>query len=102
MSTNYLLTSRKKYIVRIYINKELFLLFFMEKDKANERSGQLMVSDHRRTRSRVTPEELQVRCWPLRWWIDALFEGTMSYRPGNSAAGRHSTVPWRVEGNSYE
>ena len=34
----------------------------MEKDKANERTGHLMVSDHRRPRLRVTPEELQVRC----------------------------------------
>ena len=41
--------------------------FFMEKDKANERSGHLMVSDYRRPRHRATPEELQVRCLPLRW-----------------------------------
>ena len=43
------------------------LFFFMEKDKANERSGHLMVSDYRRPRPRATPEELQVRCLPLRW-----------------------------------
>ena len=30
----------------------------MEKDKANERAGYLMVSDHRLPRPRVTPEEL--------------------------------------------
>ena len=32
----------------------------MEKDKANERSGHLMVSDYRRPRPRVTLEELQI------------------------------------------
>ena len=32
--------------------------FFMEKDKANERAGRLIVSDYRRPRSRATPEEL--------------------------------------------
>ena len=40
--------------------------FFMEKDKANERAGHLMVSDHRRPRPRATPEELQVRCRSLK------------------------------------
>ena len=39
----------------------------MEKDKANERMGHLMVSDHRLSRPRATPEELQVRCRPTRW-----------------------------------
>ena len=39
----------------------------MEKDKANERSGHLIVSNYRRPRPRATPEELQVRCRPLRW-----------------------------------
>ena len=38
----------------------------MEKDKANERSGHLMVSDYRRPRHRATLEELQVHCLPLR------------------------------------
>ena len=38
----------------------------MEKDKANERSGDLMVSDYRRPRPRATPEEPQVRCLPTR------------------------------------
>ena len=39
----------------------------MEKDNANKRSGHLMVSDYRRPRPRATPEELQVRCQPLRY-----------------------------------
>ena len=42
-------------------------LFFYGKDKANERAGHLMVSDHRRLRPRATPEELQERCRPLTW-----------------------------------
>ena len=33
----------------------------MEKNKSNERTGHLVVSDHRRQRPRATPEELQVR-----------------------------------------
>ena len=37
-------------------------------EKANERAGHLMVCDYRRTRPRATPEELQVRCRPLRSW----------------------------------
>ena len=41
----------------------LELHFFMEKGKANERTDRLMVSDHRHPRPRVTPEELQLRCW---------------------------------------
>ena len=41
--------------------------FFYGKDKANERSGHLMVSYHRRPRPHATPEELQVRCRSLRW-----------------------------------
>ena len=51
-------------------HKEMFcycMFFFMEKDKAKERSGHLMVSDYRRPRPLATPEELQVRCWRLRW-----------------------------------
>ena len=36
-------------------------------EKANERSGHLMVSDYRRPRHRATPEELQLLCRPLRW-----------------------------------
>ena len=44
-----------------------YFFFFMEKDKTNERSAHLMVSDYRRPRPRATPEELQVRCRPLRW-----------------------------------
>ena len=39
----------------------------MEKDKANERAGHLMVKYYRRPRPRATPEELQVRYLPLRW-----------------------------------
>ena len=31
----------------------------MKKDKANERTGLIMVSDHRRPRQHVTPEELK-------------------------------------------
>ena len=42
--------------------------FFMENDKANERSGHLMVSDHRRPRPRATQKEVQVHCRPLRWF----------------------------------
>ena len=38
----------------------------MEKDKVNERSGHLIVSDYRRLQPHATPEELQVRCQPLR------------------------------------
>ena len=49
----------------------------MEKEKANECWGHLMVSDYRRPRPRATPEELQVRCWPLRY----------AYRPGNYCRG---------------
>ena len=30
-------------------------------------SGHLMVSDYRRPQPRATPEELQMRCLPLRW-----------------------------------
>ena len=45
----------------------LCYVFFMEKDKANERSGHLMVSDYHCPRPRVTPKELQERCQPLRW-----------------------------------
>ena len=40
-------------------------IFFME--KTNERSGHLMVSDYRRPRPRVTPEDLHVHCRPLKW-----------------------------------
>ena len=36
----------------------------MEKDKANEHTGYQVVSDHRRPRTHVTLEELQVRCRP--------------------------------------
>ena len=41
--------------------------FFMEKDKANEQTGPLMGNEHRRPRPRVTPEEPQVYCRPLKW-----------------------------------
>ena len=37
----------------------------MEKDKADERMGHLMVNDHRRPRPCVITEELQVRSRPL-------------------------------------
>ena len=47
--------------------KLILLFFFMKKNKANERSGRLMVSDYRRPRPRATPEELQVRYRHLRW-----------------------------------
>ena len=45
---------------------------FYGKDKANECSGHLMVSDYRRPRPRATPQELHgggydVRCLALRW-----------------------------------
>ena len=43
------------------------MFFFYGKDKANKRSGHLMVSDYRCPRPRATPEELQVRCRALRW-----------------------------------
>ena len=43
------------------------MIFFYGNDKANERSGHLMISDYRRPRPRAAPEELQVRCRPLRW-----------------------------------
>ena len=43
-------------------------VLFYRKDKANERSGYMMVSDHRRPLPRATPEELQVRGRPLRGW----------------------------------
>ena len=45
----------------------------MEKDKANERSGHLTVSNYRHP-PRATPEELQVPADKVE--IDALFEGT--------------------------
>ena len=51
----------------IYYTYHKHVFFFMEKNKANERSGHLMVSDYRRPRPRATPKELQVRCRPLRW-----------------------------------
>ena len=40
--------------------------FFMEIDKAKERTDHLMVRDQRHPRPRVTPEELQVRRPPFR------------------------------------
>ena len=76
--------------------------FFYGKNKANERSGHLTVSDHRRPRLRATPEELQMRCRSLKWRQMRFLKVSMSYRPGNTAAGRHFTVPWCVEGSSYE
>ena len=39
----------------VVINVSAVGSFFMGKDKANERSGHLMVSDYRRPRLRVTP-----------------------------------------------
>ena len=47
---------------------------FYEKNKANERTNNLIVSDHRRPRLRVTPEEQQVHCRPFKVEIEALFE----------------------------
>ena len=64
------------------------LLFFMEKDKANARTGHLMVSDHHRPRPRAIPEELQVRCRPLRWRYTCFLLVPSLHRPGNIAAGR--------------
>ena len=46
----------------------------MEKDNANESSGHLMVSDYRLPRPCATPEELQVRCLPLKC-VDAKRSG---------------------------
>ena len=37
----------------------------MEKDKANERTGHLMVSHHRHRQPHVKPEKLQVFCRSL-------------------------------------
>ena len=56
--------------------------FFYGKDKANERACHLMVSDHRRPRPRATPEELQVRCLPVRW----LGAGARHYLMRNAVA----------------
>ena len=70
----------------------LNIFFYYGKDKANERSGQLMVSDHRRPRPRATPEALQVRCRPLRWRYTRFLKVPMSYRPGNTAAKNRSNV----------
>ena len=50
----------------IFFSLDIFLFFFYGKVKENERSDHLMVSDYRRPRPRATPEELQVRCRPLR------------------------------------
>ena len=41
-------------------------MFFYKKDKANERTGHLMVSDHRRPRPRATPEGAGVRHYLMR------------------------------------
>ena len=38
------------------------------KRQSGQSSGQIViVSDHRRSQPRVTPEKLQVRCQPLKW-----------------------------------
>ena len=52
--------------------------FFMENDKANERSGHLMVSDYRRPRPRATCNTRGATgALPaFKVEIDALFEGT--------------------------
>ena len=63
-------------------------LFFMLRDKANERTGYLTVSDHRCQRLRVAPDGVQVRCQSLRWRQTCFLKVLMSYRPGNTAAGR--------------
>ena len=55
------------FTLRADSNKPFYLFFFNGKDKANDRAGHLMVSDHRRPRPRAAPEELQVRCLPVRW-----------------------------------
>ena len=63
-------------------------LFFMEKGKANEHVVHQMVSNHHRPQPRVTPEELQVRCRPLRCasYVD------LETLPQVG----HTTVAWRV------
>ena len=45
----------------------LLLGLFYGKEKRNEHTGYLMLSDHHCSRPCATPEELQVRYRPLRW-----------------------------------
>ena len=45
-----------------HTSEQRLMTFFNGKDKANERLGYLMVSDHRRPRSRVTPATGALRC----------------------------------------
>ena len=61
---------------------------FIEKNKASERTGYLMVSDHHRPQPRAPPDELQVRCRPVRWIQMRFLKVRRSYRPGNTAANR--------------
>ena len=69
--------------------------FFYGNDKANERTGHLMVSDYRRPRPRATPGELQVRCRLLCWRYPCHIDLEILPQAG------HFTVAWLVEGNSY-
>ena len=59
------------------------MFFFYGKDKANKRSGHLMVSDYRCPRPRATPEELQMRCRPLGTHLKA---GARHYLIRNAVA----------------
>ena len=53
----------------------LIVNYNMEKDKANERWGHLMVSDYRRPRPRATPEELLMLCFYYRFVGTYPFDG---------------------------
>ena len=55
------------YILITLMYRKICKYFFYERDKANKRSGHLMLSDYGCPRPRATPQELQVRYRPLRW-----------------------------------
>ena len=77
--------------------------FFYGKDKANERSSQLMVSDHTTLcNTRGATGALPA----FKVVINQLFEGILGVSTFkdfcDSTHVGYSTVAWRVEGSSYE
>ena len=93
------MVGKGKYLRSIQFKEEQ-VIFFYGKDKAYERSGR--VSDHRRPRLRATPEELHMRCRPLRWRKTRFLKILMSKNLEILPHVGHSTVPCNVEGSSYE
>lgn len=69
---------------------KIYLCFFYGKDKVNELSSHLMGSDHWLPRHCITTQVFQIRCLPLKPFLNIL----MSYRPGITATARlfHSCV----------